>query len=70
MQNAGITYKVAGENIAGNNSVENALKSWLASEEHKTNILSNAYNYIGIGVEPSDTYGYVIVAMFIGKWTN
>lgn len=67
MQNAGITYKVAGENIAGNNSVENAVKSWLASQEHKANILSNAYNYIGIGVEPSDTYGYVIVAMFIGK---
>lgn len=67
MQNAGITYKVAGENIAGNSSVENAVKSWLASEEHKANILSNAYNYIGIGVEPSDTYGYVIVTMFIGK---
>ena len=67
MQNAGITYKVAGENIAGNSSVENAVKSWLASEEHKTNILSNAYNYIGIGIEPSDTYGYVIVTMFIGK---
>lgn len=67
MQNAGITYKVAGENIAGNSSVENAVKSWLASEEHKTNILSNAYNYIGIGVKPSDTYGYVIVVMFIGK---
>lgn len=67
MQNAGITYKVAGENIAGNSSVENAVKSWLASEEHKSNILSNAYNYIGIDVEPSDTYGYVIVTMFIGK---
>lgn len=67
MQNAGITYKVAGENIAGNSSVENAVKSWLASEEHKSNILSNAYNYIGIGVEKSDTYGYVIVVMFIGK---
>ena len=39
MQNAGITYKVAGENIAGNSSVENAVKSWLASDEHKLNIL-------------------------------
>lgn len=67
MQNAGISYKVAGENIAGNESVENAIASWLASEEHKTNLLSNAYNYVGIGVEKSDTYGYIIVAMFIGK---
>ncbi|MDD3303861.1 MAG: CAP domain-containing protein [Clostridia bacterium] len=67
MQNAGITYRTAGENIAGNPSVENAVKSWLASESHRQNILSNAYNYVGIGIEESPSYGYVIVAMFIGK---
>ena len=67
MQNAGITYRTAGENIAGNPSVENAIKSWLASESHKQNLLSNAYNYIGIGIEESPAYGYVIVAMFIGR---
>ena len=67
MQNAGITYKTAGENIAGNSSVENAVNSWLASDTHKQNILSNAYNYVGIGITKSDTYGYVIVVMFIGK---
>lgn len=67
MKNAGITYKTAGENIAGNSSVQAAVESWLASDTHRQNILSNAYNYIGIGIEPSDTYGYVIVAMFIGK---
>lgn len=67
MQEAGITYKTAGENIAGNQSAQKAVESWLESETHKQNILSNAYNYIGIGLEPSDTYGYVIVVMFIGK---
>lgn len=67
MQNAGITYRTAGENIAGNPSVESAVKSWLASESHKQNLLSNAYNYIGIGIEESPAYGYVIVAMFIGR---
>jgi len=67
MQNAGITYRTAGENIAGNPSVENAVKSWLASDSHKQNLLSNAYNYIGIGIEESPAYGYVIVAMFIGR---
>lgn len=67
MQEAGITYKTAGENIAGNQSVQKAVESWLASETHRQNILSNAYNYIGIGLEKSDTYGYVIVLMFIGK---
>ena len=67
MQDAGIIYKTAGENIAGNQSVEKAVTSWLASQTHKQNLLSNAYNYIGIGLEKSDTYGYVIVVMFIGK---
>lgn len=67
MKNAGITFKTAGENIAGNSSVEKAVNSWLLSDTHKENILSNAYNFVGIGVEKSDTYGYVIVVMFIGK---
>lgn len=67
MQNAGVTYINAGENIAGNSSIESAISSFLESSEHKKNILSNAYNYIGIGVSKSDTYGYIIVLMFIGK---
>lgn len=67
MKNAGITYKTAGENIAGNPSLQNAVESWMNSESHRKNILSNAYNFAGIGVEKSKTYGYVIVAMFIGK---
>lgn len=61
----GITYKVAGENIAGNPSLEAAVTAWLNSDTHKQNILSNSYNYVGIGVEKSDTYGYIITAMFI-----
>lgn len=67
MQNAGILYKTAGENIAGNTSIKDAFESWMSSPSHKENILSNAYNYVGIGVEKSNTYGYVIVVMFIGK---
>lgn len=67
MQNAGITYISAGENIAGNNDIDDAIISFLNSSEHSQNILSNAYNYIGIGIEKSKTYGYIIVLMFIGK---
>lgn len=67
MKNAGILYKTAGENIAGNTSIKDAFDSWMSSPSHKENILSNAYNYVGIGIEKSDTYGYVIVVMFIGK---
>lgn len=65
MQNFGISYKTAGENIAGNSNITDAVNSWLSSENHKKNILSSAYNYIGIGVIPSEKYGYIIVAMFI-----
>ena len=67
MQDAGITYVAAGENIAGNNNIDEAIDSFLNSENHRKNLLSNAYNYIGIGIEKSDTYGYIIVLMFIGK---
>lgn len=67
IQDFGISYKVAGENIAGNPSIEDAVNSWLNSEEHRKNIISNAYNYVGIGVANSKTYGYIIVLMFIGK---
>lgn len=67
MKNYNMSYKSAGENIAGNPSLENAVKSWLNSNTHKKNILSNSYNYIGIGISKSDTYGYVIDVMFIGK---
>lgn len=67
MQDAGITYVAAGENIAGNNNIDEAIDSFLNSENHRKNLLSNAYNYIGIGIEKSNTYGYIIVLMFIGK---
>ncbi|MEG1705617.1 MAG: CAP domain-containing protein [Clostridia bacterium] len=67
MKNFGITYKTAGENIAGNTTMKKAVDSWMASETHKKNILSNAYNYIGAGATISDKYGYIIDVMFIGK---
>lgn len=67
MKNFGITYKTAGENIAGNSSVEKAFNAWMNSDSHKQNILSSAYNYVGIGIYPSEKYGYVIVVMFIRK---
>ena len=67
LTNNKVDYKAAGENIAGNPSLEDAVNSWLNSATHKQNILSNSYNYIGIGVAKSPIYGYIIVAMFIGQ---
>ncbi len=62
-----ISYKTASENIAGNSSLENAVSSWMNSESHKQNILSNIYNYTGIAVVDSIAYGKIIVQLFIGR---
>ncbi len=67
IKNFGITYKAAGENIAGNSSNQGAVNAWMNSEGHRANILSNNYNYTGIAVVSSPTYGKVYVQMFIGK---
>ena len=64
MKKYNVSYLSAGENIAGNPSIENAVSSWLNSSTHKQNLLSPKYNYIGIGITKSDIYGYIIVAMF------
>ena len=64
MKKYGLTYKAAGENIAGNSSLEAAVNSWINSETHRENLLNGSYNYAGIGISKSNTYGYVIVAMF------
>lgn len=62
-----IKYKTASENIAGNSSLDNAVSSWMNSDSHKENILSNHYNYTGIAVVDSIAYGKIIVQFFIGK---
>lgn len=67
MKSFGITYKTAGENIAGNSSNNGAVNAWMNSEGHKANILNSNYNYTGIGIVNSSKYGKIYVQMFIGK---
>lgn len=62
-----ITYKTAGENIAGNSSNSGAVTSWMNSSGHKANILSSNFNYTGIGVVKSPKYGKMYAQIFIGK---
>lgn len=62
-----IPYKIASENIAGNSNLSSAVKSWMDSDSHKNNILSNNYNYTGIAVVDSIAYGKVMVELFIGR---
>ena len=67
IKNFGITYKAAGENIAGNSTNKGAVNAWMNSSGHKANILSNNYNYTGVAVVSSPKYGKIYVQMFIGK---
>ena len=67
MKNFGITYKTAGENIAGNSSNSGAVTAWMNSPGHRANILNSSYNYTGLAVVSSPRYGKVYVQMFIGK---
>ena len=62
-----ISYKTASENIAGNPNISSAFESWMNSDSHKNNILSNDYNYTGLAVVDSIAYGKIIVELFIGK---
>jgi len=61
------TFKSAGENIAGNKTVEGAFKAWMSSDTHKKNILNPGFKITGIGIENSATYGKILVQQFIGK---
>lgn len=62
-----ISYKTAGENIAGNSSNSGAVQAWMNSSGHKANILNSSFTYTGIGVVNSSKYGKVYVQVFIGK---
>ncbi|MGI6561844.1 MAG: CAP domain-containing protein [Clostridia bacterium] len=62
-----LEFRSAGENIAGNKTVEGAFKAWMKKEGNKSNILNPDYKYIGIGICKSDRYGKVFVQQFIGN---
>ena len=62
-----ISYKSAGENIAGNNNNSSAVTAWMNSSGHRANILNNSFNYTGVGVVNGSQYGKIYVQMFIGK---
>jgi uncharacterized protein YkwD len=50
--NFGYAFQKIGENLAaGQRSVEAAMDDWMASPEHRANILDPAYTDIGIGVK-------------------
>jgi uncharacterized YkwD family protein len=66
MKNAGVSYRWAGENLAGAGSVDRAHESLMNSSGHRANILRPEFTHIGIGVVSGGPYGKMYTQMFIG----
>lgn len=67
LNNFKISYKTAGENIAGNSTNSGAVNAWMNSQGHRANILNSSYKYTGIGVVNSSKYGKIYVQIFVGR---
>ena len=67
MKQFGVSFKTAGENIAGNQTVERAFNAWMGSPGHKKNILTAGFNLTGIGIVNGSQYGKIFVQEFIGR---
>lgn len=51
MQNFGVRFSAAGENIAmGQRTAESVMNTWMNSSGHRANILSPSYMEIGVGL--------------------
>ncbi|HHX29091.1 MAG: CAP domain-containing protein [Bacillota bacterium] len=66
MKREGITYRTAGENLAGASTVTRAHDLLMQSSGHRKNILNPAFTHIGIGVIKGGPYGTMFTQMFIG----
>lgn len=67
LSRAGITYRAAGENLAGAPTVERAHTSLMNSAGHRANILNPSYTHVGIGIVDGGPYGKMFTQMFIQK---
>lgn len=62
---AGITYSVAGENLAYAQSVTVAMRGLMDSQGHRDNILRPEFTRIGIGAISAGAYGRMFTQMFV-----
>jgi len=67
MRNMGVQYGFAGENLAGNPSLDNAHETLMASPGHRKNILNPNYTHVGIGIVEGGRYGKMYTQLFISK---
>ncbi len=66
MNNAGISYTSAGENLALAANVDLAMQGLMNSPGHRANILSTSFHKVGVGVVDGGIYG----EMFVQEFTN
>ncbi len=65
MNQYGIDYRSAGENIAmGQTSPQEVVQGWMNSEGHRKNIMNPSFTHIGVGYVEEGNYW---TQMFIGK---
>lgn len=64
MQNAGISFTTAGENIAGAPTADIIVDNWMHSPGHRANILNPAFGHLGVGVSVSSSYGLLATQDF------
>lgn len=68
LENYGISYRAAGENIAaGQLTPEDVMDAWMSSEGHRANILSSAFNKLGVGFAYGGEYGIYWTQLFVGS---
>lgn len=55
MKEAGVSYQMAGENIAwGQKTPEQVVEAWMNSASHRANIMNVNYGRIGVGYQKND----------------
>ncbi len=68
MTKAGVSYRTAGENLAGARTVDQAHSALMNSAGHRQNILNPNYNKVGVGIATGGPYGSMYTQLFIGTW--
>lgn len=66
MDSFGVSYRYAGENLAGAPTVEIAHRSLMNSPGHRANILNPNFQRIGIGIISGGPYGKMFTQLFAG----
>ena len=66
VRSRGISYSIAGENLAGAANVATAHRMLMDSPGHRANILEARFKKIGVGVARGGPYGAMYTQIFLG----